>query len=42
MVASSPELELFGAKSNWKKITDVKRINHKGISKFTQEEFDLI
>jgi hypothetical protein len=22
------------------KITDVKRINHKGISKFTQEEFD--
>ena len=41
MVASSPELELFGAKVIGKKITDVKKaLTDKGISKFTQEEFD--
>ena len=41
MVASSPELELFGAKVIGKKITDVKKeLTAKGISKFTQEEFD--
>jgi hypothetical protein len=41
MVASSPDLDLFGAKVIGKKITDIKKeLSAKGISKFTQEEFD--
>ncbi|MBP4141639.1 hypothetical protein J3S90_07470 [Flavobacterium sp. P4023] len=41
MVASSPELELFGNKIIDKKIKDVKKdLTAKGIIKFTQEEFD--
>ena len=41
MVASSPELELFGTKSIDTKIKDVKKdLTAKGIIKFTQEEFD--
>lgn len=41
MVASSPDLDLFGAKVIGKKITDIKKeLTAKGISKFTQEEFD--
>ena len=41
MVASSPELELFGTKSIDTKIKDVKKdLPAKGIIKFTQEEFD--
>lgn len=41
LVASSPNLELFGNKIIARKITDVKKdLVQKGISKFTQEEFD--
>lgn len=41
LVASSPDLELFGNKVINKKITDVKKdLAKKGITKFTQEEFD--
>ncbi|WP_348824212.1 hypothetical protein [Flavobacterium aestuarii] len=41
LVASSPDLELFGNKIITKKIKDVKKdLAQKGISKFTQEEFD--
>ena len=41
MVASSPELELFGNKILNRKITDIKKdLVAKGITKFTQEEFD--
>ncbi len=41
IVASSPELELFGNKILNRKITDVKKdLVAKGITKFTQEEFD--
>ena len=40
-VASSPSLELFGFKIIDRKITDVKKdLASKGITKFTQEEFD--
>jgi hypothetical protein len=41
LVASSPDLELFGNKVINRKITDVKKdFAQKGITKFTQEEFD--
>lgn len=41
MVASSSELELFGNKVIGKNINDVKKdLAAKGITKFTQEEFD--
>lgn len=41
IVASSPELELFGNKVIGKKISEVKKdLATKGITKFTQEEFD--
>jgi hypothetical protein len=41
LVASSPDLELFGNKVINRKITDVKKdLAQKGIIKFTQEEFD--
>ncbi len=41
IVASSPELELFGHKVIGKKISEVKKdLAAKGIIKFTQEEFD--
>lgn len=41
MVASSPDLDLFGNKMITRKITDVKKdLAAKGITKFTQEEFD--
>ena len=41
MVASSPDLELFGNKVIGRKINDVKKeLAQKGITKFTQEEFD--
>jgi len=41
LVASSPNLELFGNKIINRKITDVKKdLAQKGITKFTQEEFD--
>lgn len=41
MVASSPNLELFGNKVIGKNINDVKKdLAAKGITKFTQEEFD--
>ncbi|CAH0336380.1 hypothetical protein FVB9288_02072 [Flavobacterium sp. CECT 9288] len=41
IVASSPELELFGNKIINKKISDVKKdLVSKSITKFTQEEFD--
>jgi hypothetical protein len=41
MVASGPDLDLYGAKVIGKKITDIKKeLTAKGISKFTQEEFD--
>ncbi|MNQ01825.1 hypothetical protein D3C85_144900 [compost metagenome] len=41
IVASSPELELFGNKVIGKKISEVKKdLAAKGITKFTQEEFD--
>lgn len=41
LVASSPDLELFGNKVINKKITDVKKdLAKKAITKFTQEEFD--
>jgi hypothetical protein len=41
IVASSPELELFGNKIIDKNIKDVKKdLSKKGITKFTQEEFD--
>jgi hypothetical protein len=41
LVASSPDLELFGNKIINRKIADVKKdLAQKGISKFTQEEFD--
>jgi len=41
IVASSSELELFGNKVIGKKITEVKKaLTQKGITKFTQEEFD--
>jgi hypothetical protein len=39
MVASSPELELFGARVIGK-LQTLKELTAKGISKFTQEEFD--
>jgi hypothetical protein len=41
MVASSPELELFGNKIINRNITEVKKeFTKKGAAKFTQEEFD--
>lgn len=41
IVASSSELELFGYKIKDKKISEVKKeLAAKGITKFTQEEFD--
>lgn len=41
LVASCPDLELFGNKVINRKITDVKKdLAQKGITKFTQEEFD--
>jgi hypothetical protein len=41
LVASSPDLELFGNKVINRKIADVKKdLAQKGITKFTQEEFD--
>lgn len=41
IVASSPELELFGNKLMYRNINDVKKdLAAKGITKFTQEEFD--
>jgi hypothetical protein len=41
LVASSPNLELFGHKVIYRKIVDVKKdLASKGIVKFTQEEFD--
>ena len=41
IVASSPELELFGKKLLNRKISDVKKdLAAKSITKFTQEEFD--
>ncbi len=41
LVASGSDLELFGNKIMYRKITDVKKdIAQKGITKFTQEEFD--
>ncbi|PKB15626.1 hypothetical protein [Flavobacterium sp. 5] len=41
LVASNPDLELLGNKIISKKITDVKKdLVQKGITKFTQEEFD--
>ncbi|MBF4470090.1 MULTISPECIES: hypothetical protein [Flavobacterium] len=41
LVASSSNLELFGNKIINRKITDVKKdLAQKGITKFTQEEFD--
>lgn len=41
IVASSPDLELFGNKIINKKIAEVKKeVALKGITKFTQEEFD--
>jgi hypothetical protein len=41
LVASSPDLELFGNKIINRKIIDVKKdLAQKGITKFTQEEFD--
>ena len=41
LVASNPDLELLGNKIIFKKITDVKKdLAQKGITKFTQEEFD--
>jgi len=41
IVASSPDLDLFGNKVIGKKITEVKKeLASKGITKFTQEDFD--
>ncbi|WP_269222174.1 hypothetical protein [Flavobacterium sp. IMCC34518] len=41
LVASSPDLELFDNKVINRKITEVKKdLAQKGITKFTQEEFD--
>jgi hypothetical protein len=41
LVASSPDLELFGYNIMYRKITEVKKdVAQKGITKFTQEEFD--
>ena len=41
IVASSPDLEIFGNKVINRKINDVKKdLTAKGITKFTQEEFD--
>ena len=41
IVASSPDLELFGKKVIGKKIIEVKKeLATKGITKYTQEEFD--
>lgn len=41
IVASSAELDLFGSKIIGKNIKDVKKeLAQKGITKFTQEEFD--
>ncbi|KFF13873.1 hypothetical protein [Flavobacterium hydatis] len=41
VVASSPDLEIFGFKIIGRKIADVKKdLAAKGITKFTQEEFD--
>lgn len=41
LVASSPSLELFGNKIINRKIADVKKdLAQKGVTKFTQEEFD--
>ena len=41
MVASSPDLDLFGAKVIGRTIADVKKdLVAKGVTKFTQEEFD--
>jgi hypothetical protein len=40
-VASSPNLELFGIKVIGKKISEIqKELATKGITKFTQEDFD--
>ena len=40
-MASSPDLELFGQKVIGKKIIEVKKeLATKGITKYTQEEFD--
>lgn len=41
IVASSPKLELFGNKVMYRNIKEVKKdLAAKGITKFTQEEFD--
>lgn len=41
IVASSPDLDLFGNKVIGKKISEVKKeLASKGITKFTQEDFD--
>ena len=41
MVASNPNLELFGKKVINEKISEVKKeLTAKGVAKFTQEEFD--
>ena len=41
MVASSPDLDLFGTKVIGRQIADVKKdLSAKGVIKFTQEEFD--
>ena len=41
IVASSPTMELFGNKVIGKKISEIKKeLAAKGITKFTQEEFD--
>jgi hypothetical protein len=41
IVASNPELELFGNKIINRSITEVKKeLTKKGLAKFTQEEFD--
>ena len=41
MVASNPNLELFGQKVINRKISEVKKeLTTKGVAKFTQEEFD--
>jgi hypothetical protein len=43
IVASSPDLELFGNKVIGKKINEVKsELVTKGITKFTQEDFDTL
>lgn len=43
IVASSPELDLFGNKIINRKVSEVKKdLAAKGITKFTQEEFDTL